>query len=110
MHPFRNDALDELEKYKDEALLCKWLPSSQMINLESGNPVAEEKLERIQQAALSEMDEEEFETLKKEALGAKQQAIQAARKAAKASAKAENAAEAARIAGVTLEDADKEKP
>ncbi len=77
---------------------------------ETASALAEEKLERIQQAALSEMDEEEFETLKKEALEAKQQAIQAARKAAKASAKAENAAEAARIAGVELEDGDKEKP
>jgi len=47
VHPFRNDAVEQLEKYKNEALLCKWLPSSQMINLESGDPIAEEKLDKF---------------------------------------------------------------
>ena len=34
VHPFRPDALEELDKYKDRAVLCKWMPSAQLINFE----------------------------------------------------------------------------
>lgn len=76
---------------------------------EEASSLAEEKLQKIQHATRSELDEKAFETLKKDALAAKQTAIQAARKAAKASAKADDAAQAALKAGVKLTDEDKEK-
>ena len=44
VHPFRNDAIQQLEKYHSKAVLCKWLPSSQMIEFESDNPEASRKL------------------------------------------------------------------
>lgn len=44
VHPYRDDALEELEKYRDKAVLCKLMPSAHWINLD--NPVAHEKLEK----------------------------------------------------------------
>ena len=35
VHPFRDDAIEELEKHHNRAVLCKWIPSSQMIDLEN---------------------------------------------------------------------------
>ena len=35
VHPFRNDAIAQLETYERDAVLCKWLPSSQMIRFDS---------------------------------------------------------------------------
>ncbi|MBW1837418.1 MAG: hypothetical protein JRI99_10845 [Deltaproteobacteria bacterium] len=64
---------------------------------------------RIQHATLSEIDQKQFEIIKKEALDAEQKAVQAARKAAKTSVKADNAEQAALKAGVKLTDKDKEK-
>jgi len=74
---------------------------------EAASALAEEKLRRIQHASLSEIDEKEFEILKKEVIEAKQQAIQAARKAAKSSAKADDAEQGALKAGVKLTGKDK---
>jgi predicted TIM-barrel fold metal-dependent hydrolase len=45
VHPFRPDALEELDKYKDRAALCKWMPSAQLIDFESS--VGQPKLERF---------------------------------------------------------------
>lgn len=45
VHPFRNDAIEELEKYKDKAALCKWMPSAQLIDFE--NPDVQGKLGRF---------------------------------------------------------------
>jgi predicted TIM-barrel fold metal-dependent hydrolase len=47
VHPFRDDALEELEKYRDRAVLCKWLPSAQQIDLDDGNDMARLKLDRF---------------------------------------------------------------
>ena len=44
VHPFRNDALAQLEAFQQNAVLCKWLPSSQMIEFDSENPEVERKL------------------------------------------------------------------
>ena len=44
VHPFRPDALEELERYKDEAVLCKWIASSQSIYMEKDNLAAQDKL------------------------------------------------------------------
>jgi hypothetical protein len=76
---------------------------------EEASAQAGEKLQRIQHTTLSEIDEKEFETLKKEVIDAKQQAVQAARKAVKASAKADDAEQTALKAGVKLTEKDKEK-
>ena len=43
-HPFRDDAVEELNKYHEKAVLCKWIPSSQMIDLSKENTSAQEKL------------------------------------------------------------------
>ena len=45
VHPFRNDAVDELEKYKDTAALCKWMPSAQLIDFEE--PSVQNKLDKF---------------------------------------------------------------
>ena len=45
IHPFRNDAIAELEKYHDKAVLCKWIASSHMIDFEDG--AAQPKLEKF---------------------------------------------------------------
>jgi predicted TIM-barrel fold metal-dependent hydrolase len=42
VHPFRNDAAAELEKYKETAVLCKWMASAQHIDFSA--PGAEQKL------------------------------------------------------------------
>ena len=47
VHPFRNDAEEELERYKHNAVLCKWIPSSQLIDMSSDNVLAQEKLIRF---------------------------------------------------------------
>ncbi len=44
VHPFRDDALEELERYRDEAVLCKLMPSAHWISFE--DPVGREKLDR----------------------------------------------------------------
>ena len=75
---------------------------------EAASVLAEEKLERIKQAALSETDEEEIATLKKEAVEDKQRAVETARTATIASAKADRAAQAALKAGVKLTAEDEE--
>ncbi len=45
VHPFRNDALDELEKYKDSAVLCKWMASAQQIDF--SDPQGKQKLSKF---------------------------------------------------------------
>jgi len=45
VHPFRPDALKELDDYKDKAVLCKWMPSAQLIDFD--NPRVQGKLERF---------------------------------------------------------------
>ncbi len=47
VHPFRDDALDELDRYRDQAALCKWLPSAQRIDFEDGRDIARVKLDRF---------------------------------------------------------------
>jgi predicted TIM-barrel fold metal-dependent hydrolase len=47
IHPFRNDALEELEQYKEKAVLCKWIASSQLIDMSPNNTLAQEKLFRF---------------------------------------------------------------
>jgi predicted TIM-barrel fold metal-dependent hydrolase len=47
VHPFREDALVELDKYKEEAVLCKWIASSQLIDMDPENSAAQVKLERF---------------------------------------------------------------
>jgi len=44
VHPFRNDAEEELERYEENAVLCKWIPSSQLIDMSPDNILAQEKL------------------------------------------------------------------
>jgi predicted TIM-barrel fold metal-dependent hydrolase len=44
VHPFRDDAIDKLDMYHEEAVLCKWLPSAQMIDLSDDNAAAQAKL------------------------------------------------------------------
>ena len=44
VHPFRDDAIEELNKYHEKAVLCKWIPSSQMICMSKENTVAQKKL------------------------------------------------------------------
>jgi hypothetical protein len=44
VQPSRNGALEELEKYRDKAVLCKLMPSAHWIDLDY--PVAHQKLER----------------------------------------------------------------
>ena len=43
VHPYRNDALEELEKYHSEAVLCKLMPSAHLIDFT--DPAAQPKLE-----------------------------------------------------------------
>ena len=43
-HPFRDCAIDKLEAYHEDAVLCKWLPSAQMIDLSEENAAAQAKL------------------------------------------------------------------
>jgi predicted TIM-barrel fold metal-dependent hydrolase len=45
VHPFRNDAVQELDRYQEDAVLCKWMASSQMIDFE--NPAGQEKLDKF---------------------------------------------------------------
>lgn len=47
VHPFRNDAEEELERYKENAVLCKWIASSQLIDMSPENDLAQEKLIRF---------------------------------------------------------------
>jgi len=47
VHPFRNDAEEELERHKENAVLCKWIPSSQLIDMSEDNQSAQEKLIRF---------------------------------------------------------------
>ncbi len=47
VHPFRNDAEAELEQYKANAVLCKWIASSQLIDMSPENRLAQEKLTRF---------------------------------------------------------------
>ena len=47
VHPFRNDAEEELERYKENAVLCKWIPSSQLIDMSPENSLSQEKLTRF---------------------------------------------------------------
>ena len=47
VHPFRDDALEELDRYRDRAVLCKWLPSAQRIDFEDTRDVARVKLDRF---------------------------------------------------------------
>jgi hypothetical protein len=93
-----HDALTDARKLAEEAENEAGTASDQ----------AEEKLEQIKQAALSDTDEQEIETLKEEAVEAKRKAVQTARKAVRASAKADRAENAAINAGVKLTDKDKE--
>jgi predicted TIM-barrel fold metal-dependent hydrolase len=44
VHPFRPDAVEELEQYKDNAVLCKWIASSQLIDMSKENNTAQDKL------------------------------------------------------------------
>lgn len=44
VHPFRNDAIEELERYQEDAVLCKWMASAQMIDFEI--PEGREKIDR----------------------------------------------------------------
>jgi len=53
VHPFRDDAIEELEKYKDKAVLCKWIPSSQQIDF--SDPLAQKKLKKFYKK-LAEID------------------------------------------------------
>ena len=43
VHPFRNDAIEELERYEKDAVLCKWMASAQMIDFE--DPKGQQKLD-----------------------------------------------------------------
>lgn len=52
VHPFRDDAIDELSKYHEKAVLCKWIPSSHMIDLSEENEEAQQKLKRFYQKLL----------------------------------------------------------
>jgi predicted TIM-barrel fold metal-dependent hydrolase len=45
VHPFRDDAIEELETYKERAVLCKWMASAQFIDFD--NPLAKAKLEKF---------------------------------------------------------------
>ena len=45
VHPFRNDAVEELDKYKNDAALCKWMPSAHLIDFT--DPKAQGKLEKF---------------------------------------------------------------
>ena len=76
---------------------------------EAASALAEEKLEQIKQAALTETDEQEIETLRKEAAEAKRKAVRTGREAARASVKADRAEQAALKGGVKLTDKDKGK-
>jgi predicted TIM-barrel fold metal-dependent hydrolase len=64
VHPFRDDALDELDRFKDRAVLCKWIASSQMIDF--SDPASEAKLEkfykRLQEIKLPLLFHTGFET------------------------------------------------
>ncbi len=43
VHPFRNDAVEELDRYHKNAVLCKWMASAQLIDFE--NPKGKVKLD-----------------------------------------------------------------
>jgi predicted TIM-barrel fold metal-dependent hydrolase len=45
VHPFRENALRELDNYEDKAVLCKWMPSAHLIDFD--NPRAQPKLEKF---------------------------------------------------------------
>jgi len=45
VHPFRNDAIDELERYQENAVLCKLMASAQLIDFE--NPQGLDKLDKF---------------------------------------------------------------
>jgi hypothetical protein len=47
VHPFRNDAIDEINLYHEKAVLCKWIPSSHMIDLSEENEEAQQKLKKF---------------------------------------------------------------
>lgn len=47
VHPYRNDAIEQLEKYHENAVLCKWLPSAQMIKFDRYDNQSEEKLNKF---------------------------------------------------------------
>jgi mannonate dehydratase len=50
VHPFRDDAVEELKKYHKKAVLCKWIASSQMIDFSKDNAEAQKKLEKFYDA------------------------------------------------------------
>lgn len=45
VHPFRDDAVDRLEKFSDRTVLCKWMGSAMMIDF--ANPKAKVKLNKF---------------------------------------------------------------
>lgn len=45
VHPFRDDAVKELDKYRNDAALCKWMPSAHLIDFTDSN--AQGKLEKF---------------------------------------------------------------
>ncbi|MFC2082378.1 amidohydrolase family protein [Bacteroidota bacterium] len=45
VHPYRDDALEELDEYQDEAVLCKLMPSAHLIDFT--DPAAQPKLEKF---------------------------------------------------------------
>jgi len=47
VHPFRDDAIEEINKYHEKAALCKWIPSSHLLDLSEENEEAQQKLRRF---------------------------------------------------------------
>ncbi|MCK4337884.1 MAG: amidohydrolase family protein, partial [Candidatus Aminicenantes bacterium] len=47
VHPFRDDAVDEISKYHENAVLCKWIPSSHLLDLSEDNQEAQQKLDKF---------------------------------------------------------------
>lgn len=47
VHPFRDDAIEEISRYHENAVLCKWIPSSHLLDLSEDNEEAQKKLEKF---------------------------------------------------------------
>ena len=47
VHPFRDDAIEEINQYHEKAVLCKWIPSAHLLDLSEENEEAQQKLKRF---------------------------------------------------------------
>jgi len=47
VHPFRDDAIEEINQYHEKAVLCKWIPSAHLLDLSEDNKEAQQKLKRF---------------------------------------------------------------